>query len=85
MEQSNICQQFKIDYPVANSCREKEENMRIIKIEKHLYENKNHTVREEYRVFRENNAFMYRVKTRSELTKKEKETFKETGKTIFHF
>lgn len=52
----------------------------IIKIEEHLFENKNHTVRIEYRVFRE--PFVYKSKTKSQLTKAEKE-FPKTQ--IFHF
>lgn len=52
----------------------------IIKIEEHLYENKNHTVRIVYRVFRD--AFVYVEKTKAQLTKNEKE-FPKTQ--IFHF
>lgn len=53
---------------------------KIIKIEEHLYENKNHTVRVEYRVFKD--AFVYVEKTKSQLTRKERE-FPKTQ--IFHF
>lgn len=52
-------------------------------IEKHLYENKNHTVRTEYQVYYE--PRIYNIKTPSQLTKREKVAFKEIGKTIFHF
>lgn len=52
----------------------------IVKIEEHLFENKNHTVRFEYRIFTE--TFVYDVKTKSQLTKREKE-FPKTR--IFHF
>lgn len=52
----------------------------IVKIEEHLFENKNHTVRIEYRVFI--SEFGYRVKTKSQLTKSERE-FPKTQ--IFHF
>lgn len=52
----------------------------IVKIEEHLFENKNHTVRIEYRVFYE--PFIYSAKSKSQLTKKEKE-FPKTQ--IFHF
>lgn len=52
----------------------------ITKIEEHLYENRNHTVRIEYHIF--NEAFVYNVKTKSQLTKREKE-FPKIQK--FHF
>lgn len=52
----------------------------IVKIEEHLYECKNHTVRIEYRTFISD--FVYEVKTKSQLTKREKE-FPKTQ--IFHF
>lgn len=55
----------------------------IIGIEKHLFENENHTVREEYRVYRK--PFVYNAKTKSQLTKKEVEAYKKIGKDIFHF
>ena len=55
----------------------------IIGIEKHLFENENHTVREEYRVYRQ--PFVYNAKTKSQLTKKEVEAYKKIGKDIFHF
>lgn len=54
--------------------------MNITKIEEHFYENKNHTVRIEYRVFR--GSCVYTTKTKSQLTKNEKE-FPKTQ--IFHF
>lgn len=54
-----------------------------IGIEKHLFENENHTVREEYRVYRK--PFVYNAKTKSQLTKKEVEAYKKIGKDIFHF
>ena len=47
----------------------------IIGIEKHLFENENHTVREEYRVYRK--PFVYNAKTKSQLTKKEVEAYKK--------
>ena len=59
--------------------------MDIMKIEKHLYERANHTVREVYRVFRYKDAMLYNEKTPSQLTKREKEAFKTLGKSIFHF
>ena len=59
--------------------------MTITRIERHLFENKCHTVREVYRVFRDENAYLYREKRPSELTKKERETFRATGKTVYHF
>ena len=55
----------------------------IIGIDKHLFENENHTVREEYRVYRK--PFVYNAKTKSQLTKKEVEAYKKIGKDIFHF
>lgn len=55
----------------------------IIGIEKHLFENENHTVREEYIVYRK--PFVYNAKTKSQLTKKEVEAYKKIGKDIFHF
>lgn len=55
----------------------------IIAIERHLFENKNHTVREEYRVFRE--PHVYNAKTKSQLTKKEKETYKKNRKRHISF
>ena len=55
----------------------------VIAIEKHLYENKDHTVRTEYQVYYE--PRIYNIKTPSQLTKREKVAFKEIGKTIFHF
>lgn len=59
--------------------------MTIHKIEKHLYERSNHTVREMYRVFCYEDALMYNEKTPSQLTKREKEAFKTAGKTVYHF
>ena len=50
-------------------------------IEKHLFENKNHTVRTEYRVYK--SPFTYEIKSR--LTAPEQKAFKENGKTIYHF
>lgn len=49
-------------------------------IEEHLYEGKNHTVKTEYRVYK--NDFVYEVKTKSQLTKAEKQAEK---KRVFHF
>lgn len=63
----------------------KVEVMAIHKIEKHLYERANHTVREMYRVFRYENVQIYNEKTPSQLTKREKEAFKTVGKTVYHF
>ncbi len=40
----------------------------VIAIEKHLYENKDHTVRTEYQVYYE--PHIYNIKTPSQLTKK---------------
>ncbi len=54
----------------------------ILKIEEHLFENKNHTVRIEYRIFFENDPFCYNIKTKSQLSKREREFPK---KQIFHF
>lgn len=59
--------------------------MAIHKIEKHLYERANHTVREMYRVFRYENVQIYNEKTPSQLTKREKEACKTVGKTVYHF
>ena len=59
--------------------------MTIIRVERHLFENKCHAVHEVYRVFRDENAYLYREKRPSELTKKERKTFRETGKTVYHF
>ena len=53
----------------------------ISKIEKHLYENKDSTVRSEYRVYKD--PFVYDVKTR--LNREEQRIYKENGKQIFHF
>lgn len=50
-------------------------------IEKHLFENKNHTVRTEYRVYK--SPFTYEIKNR--LTAPEQKAFKENGNTIYHF
>lgn len=49
-------------------------------IEQHFYEGKNHTVKIEYRVYK--NDFTYTVKTRSQLTKTEKSAPK---KLVYHF
>lgn len=54
----------------------------IIKIEKHLYEKKNYKVRIEYHIFRYSNNGSYTIKTKSQLTKNEKEF---GCKQIFHF
>lgn len=51
-----------------------------MKIEEHLFENKNHTVRIEYHVYK--TPFVYEIKAKSQLTKAEKEANK---KQIFHF
>ena len=50
-------------------------------IEEHLYENKNHTVRKEYWVFK-NDYLVYEIKTKSQLTAEEKAAPK---KQVFHF
>ena len=55
--------------------------MNIVKIEKHLFENKNHTVRVEYRVFRE--AFTYESK--SKLNVNETRFYRDNGTQVFHF
>ena len=52
----------------------------IFKIEEHLFENKNHTVRIEYRIFVE--PFVYNTKTKSQLNQHER-NFPKTQ--IFHF
>ena len=52
----------------------------ILNIEEHLFENKNHIVRIEYRIFVE--PFVYNTKTKSQLNKREK-NFPKTQ--IFHF
>lgn len=44
----------------------------IIRIEKHLFEKKNHNVRIEYRIFRYSNKGSYIIKTKSQLTETEK-------------
>lgn len=54
----------------------------ITKIEKHYYENKNHTVREEYKIY---SGLLYEIKTKSQLTKGEKEFYKNNKKEVFHF
>lgn len=55
-----------------------------ITIVRHLYENKNGTIREEYRVY--NSGLVYESKTRKELTKTEKEWLEENGTVIvYHF
>lgn len=59
--------------------------MTIHKIEKHLYERVNHTVREVYRVFRYEDVLTYNEKTPSQLTEREREAFKTVGKTVYHF
>lgn len=55
----------------------------IIKVEKHLFENKNHTVREEYRVFR--NSLKGAYVTKSKINSVEQRFYRDYGKTIFHF
>lgn len=55
----------------------------IIKIEKHLFENKNHTVRIEYRVFRISNKGAYN--TKSKLNVIEQKFYRDNGQQIFHF
>lgn len=54
----------------------------ITKIEKHYFENKNHTVREEYKIY---SGLLYEIKTKSQLTKGEKEFYKNNPKQVFHF
>lgn len=54
----------------------------ITKIEKHYYENKNHTVRNEFKIY---SGTFYEIKTKSELNKGEKEFYKDNGKQVFHF
>lgn len=58
----------------------------LVRIEEHLYENKNHTVRKVYRIYRDssfvNDSLVYNEKSASQLTKAEKAFPK---KTIFHF
>ena len=55
----------------------------VIAIEKHLYENKNHTVRTEYQVYYE--PRIYNIKTPSQLTKREKVAFEEIGKYLLSY
>ena len=57
----------------------------ITRIERHLYERPNHTVREVYRIFREGDPFCYTEKYFSELTKREREALKTVKKDVFHF
>lgn len=52
----------------------------IFKIEEHLFEDKNHKVRTEYRIFVE--PLVYKTKTKSQLNQQEK-NFPKTQ--IFHF
>ena len=54
----------------------------ITKIEKHYYENANHTVRMEYRVYA---GLLYEVKSFSQLNKGEKESLRDKSVQVFHF
>lgn len=55
----------------------------ITMIEEHLYENKNGTIRTEYRIY---NGLVYEIKTKSQLTKAEKEWLQKNGiAEVFHF
>lgn len=74
---------MKLTYRLRGESEEMKMKREVIAIEKHLYENKNHTVRTEYQVYYE--PRIYNIKTPSQLTKREKVAFKEIGKTIFHF
>ena len=57
---------------------------KIVNIEEHVYETPNHGIRTEYLVFRD--EFVYTTKTKSQLTKTEKEWLKNNGiGMIFHF
>ena len=56
---------------------------KILKIEQHLFENKNHTVRTEYRVWREGYKGAYNTKT--SLTPAERNFFIEQGEVKYHF
>jgi len=59
-------------------------NTNIFRIEEHLYENKNHTIRQEYKVFHE--PSVYDLKTKSQLTKTEKDWMNTNGiAMVFHF
>ena len=75
------------EFTNSNNTQTESEEMKmkreVLAIEKHLYENKNHTVRTDYQVYYE--PRIYNIKTPSQLTKREKVAFKEIGKTIFHF
>ena len=55
----------------------------IIKIEKHLFENKNHTVRVEYRVFR--NSYNGAYNAKNKLNVVEQRFYRDNGKQVFHF
>ena len=55
----------------------------IIRVEKHLFENKNHTVREEYRVFRNSLKGSYVIKSR--LNSVEQRFYRDYGKQVLHF
>lgn len=58
----------------------------ITKIEEHLYENKNGTVRTVYRVFGFDDIRVYEEKSKSQLTKTEKEWMNKNGiAMVFHF
>lgn len=84
MKRKNIIHnQATLTYRLRGESEEMKMKREVIAIEKHLYENKNHTVRTEYQVYYE--PRIYNIKTPSQLTKREKVAFKEIGKTIFHF
>lgn len=84
-ETAVICEDCVVVISKSGDTLSKVEVMAIHKIEKHLYERANHTVREMYRVFRYENVQIYNEKTPSQLTKREKEAFKTVGKTVYHF
>lgn len=55
----------------------------ITMIEEHLYENKNGSIRTEYRIYK---GLVYSIKTKSQLTKTEKEWLQKNGiAEVFHF
>ena len=55
----------------------------ITRIEKHLYENKNGSIRLEYRVY---DRLVFEIKTKSQLNKAEKEWLQKNGAVdVFHF
>ena len=55
----------------------------LIKIERHFFENRNHTVRFEYRVYRASTKGAYTIRTK--LSKEEQQFFDRNISIVFHF